>query len=363
MGKTNYKRYVVRREVTTLPLHTGRAPRWLFERMVNFVSAIIEIIVYEFGSREFLRRISDPIWFQALGCAAGFDWHSSGLTTTLCGAIKEAVLRLGEDVPLAVCGGKGKRALETPREILIFGDKWGFDADSLIEKSRLCAKIDNVLIQDGYDLYHHTFIFTKDGDWAVIQQGMNEKKRSARRYQWLSRDDLDFTQDPHTGVTCDLTGLILNLASRESEDARLAMLDFVRNDPHVMIGTLKKIQLEMPQRHYISPDDIDLKRLEKILTLIHEKEPKRYIDMVKIEGVGKRTVAALSLVAELVYTSPPSFKDPARFSFAHGGKDGHPFPVEKKVYDETIQFLKSAIETAKIGDREKIEAFRRLSLF
>jgi hypothetical protein len=353
----------MRREVTVLPLHTGKAPPWLFERMVKFASAVVEIVVYEFGPYEFLRRISDPIWFQAFGCAAGFDWHSSGLTTTLCAALKEGILLLGDEIPIAVCGGKAKRALETPKEILSYGEKWGIDVGRLIEKSRLCAKIDNVLLQDGYDLYHHTFIFTKDGDWAVIQQGMNEKKRNARRYQWLSKENLNLTQDPHTGVTCDDRGIILNLVSSESKPAQEAMLDFIKNNPDIMMSTIKKITMIMPERHYISQKDIDESRLRKILVAIHEKEPKEYIEMIKIHGVGRKTLAALSLVSELVYKSPPSFKDPARFSFAHGGKDGHPYPVQKNVYDETINFLRQAIDKAKIGDREKICALRRLSSF
>ncbi|MCX7858335.1 MAG: DUF763 domain-containing protein [Deltaproteobacteria bacterium] len=353
----------MQRKVTVLPLHTGFAPRWLFERMVKFVSAVTEIIVYEFGPYEFLRRIADPIWFQAFGCAAGFDWHSSGLTTTVCGALREGLLRLSKEIPIAICGGKAKKALDTPKDILSYGERWGIDVQALIEKSRLCAKIDNVLLQDGYDLYHHTFIFTKKGEWAVIQQGMNEASKTARRYQWLSVEGLDLTQDPHTGVTCDRTGLILNLASKESKPAQDAMLDFVKHDPETMMETLKKVTMTMPKRHYITKNDIDEQRLKRILTVIHEADPKRYIHMVNIQGVGKKTMAALSLVSELVYKSPPSFRDPARFSFAHGGKDGHPYPVNRKVYDETIEFLKNAIDKAKLGDKEKINALRRLSLF
>lgn len=353
----------MRREVTILPLHSGKAPRWLFERMVKFVSAITEIIVYEFGPKEFLKRISDALWFQALGCAAGFDWHSSGLTTTLCAALKEGISLLGDEIPLAVCGGKANKALKTPQEILMYGEKWGINAQDLIEKSRLCAKIDNNLIQDGYDLYHHTFIFTKDGEWAVIQQGMNLKKKTARRYQWLLRKDLNFIEDPHTAITCDERGLILNLATKESKPAHEATLDFLRKDPEQQISMLKKVTAYMPKRHYISKEDVDESRLKKILTLIHENEPREYLDVVKIEGVGKRTIAALSLVSELIYDCPPSFKDPARFSFAHGGKDGHPYPVNRKIYDETINFLKSVVEMAKIGNKEKLEALKRLSLF
>ncbi|MCS7280676.1 MAG: DUF763 domain-containing protein [Desulfobacterota bacterium] len=352
----------MRRKVTLLPLHHGKAPSWLFERMVKFACSVMEIILFEYNPHEFLKRISDPIWFQAFGSAAGFDWHSSGLTTTVCAAIKEASLVL-PDLPIAICGGKAKKALETPKEIIFYGEKWGIDVDSLIEKSRLCAKIDNVLLQDGYDLYHHTFIFTKDGSWAVIQQGLNETSRMARRYQWLSSENLDLVADPHTGITCDKTHTVLNLATKESKKAQEAMLDFVRQDPDLMMKDLKKITLSMPERHYISKDDLDMERLKKILTLIHENQPESYVDLIKIYGVGKKTIAALSLVSELIYQSPPSFKDPARFSFAHGGKDGHPYPVNRKVYDETIEFLKSAIEKAKLKDREKLDAMRRLSMF
>lgn len=321
----------------------------------------MEIIVSEFGPKEFLRRISDPIWFQALGCASGFDWHSSGLTTTLCASLKRAAQILGEDCQVAVCGGKGKNGFETPKEVISYCEKWGLNADQLINISRLCAKIDSVLLQDGYDLYHHTFIFTKDGDWAVIQQGMNKSTKTARRYQWFSKEDLDPLCEPHTGITSDLRMLVLNLLDRESEKCKEAILDFLKNPLDSIIQTMKKITLNMPKRHYISTQDLDMTKLKKILTLVYEREPGNFLDVLNTRGVGKKVIASLCLVSELIYKSPPSYNDPARFSFAHGGKDGHPYPLDKKTYDQTIDFLKEAIEKAKLGGREKLEALRRLS--
>lgn len=350
-----------KRAITNLPLHYGKAPAWLFSRMKRFSAAIIEVILMEFGSKELLTRLADPVWFQAMGCAAGFDWHSSGVTTTLCGALKEGLSMLGDDVPVAICGGKAKGAIATPNEIAAYGEKWGMDIENFIELSRLCAKIDNTAIQDGYSLYHHTFIFTRDGDWAIVQQGMNEKKRDARRYQWLSRCDLDLTCEPHTGITCDLRDTVLNLVAAESIDTQKAIVDFVKEDPDRMSDTWRKISLKMPERHYITAQDFNVNRLNKVFVNIHENQPESFKELLQIRGVGPRTISALSLVAELVYNRPPSFKDPARFSFAHGGKDGHPFPVERKTYDKTIEVLKTCVDKAKMGDREKLEAFKRLS--
>lgn len=350
-----------KRAITELPLHYGRAPAWLFSRMKRFCAAIIEIIIYEFGAKELLKRLSDPIWFQALGCAAGFDWHSSGLTTTLCGALKEGLLMVGSDVPIAICGGKAKKAITTPHEIEHYGEKWGVNVTEFIELSRLCAKIDNAAIQDGHNLYHHTFIFTKEGDWAVIQQGMNGAQKTARRYQWLSRNDLNLTVEPHTGITCDRPDKVLNLVARESISTQSAIVDFAKQSPDKMVKIWSEISIFMPKRHYIKEEDLDHKRLNKIFTCIYENEPSTFKDLLGIKGVGPKTLCALSLVAELVYESPPSFKDPARFSFAHGGKDGHPYPVDKKTYDTTIETLKVSIDKAKMGDREKLDALKRLN--
>ncbi len=353
----------MKRSVTSLPLHYGKAPRWLFERMTQLSAAVASLIVIEFGPGEFLRRIADPIWFQAFGCVAGFDWHSSGLTTTLCGALKEGLARSGDDLPLAVCGGKGKTALRTPEELKAYGERWSIDTDGLVAMSRLCAKVDNSLVQDGYDLYHHTFVFSKDGEWAIVQQGMNGGERTARRYQWFSREELDVTCEPHTGVTCDRTGTMLNLVAQESAPVRTATVDFIREDPDRMSKTWKEVCLAMPDRHYIKPADVDERRLVKMFRLLHEAPVETYKDVLQVRGVGPKTLAALTLVSEIVYDAPPSFKDPARFSFAHGGKDGHPFPVDRATYDHSITFLKECLDHAKVNDRDKIDAFRRLAKY
>jgi len=349
-----------KRAITNLPLHYGKAPAWLFSKMKSFAAAIMDVILMEFGERELLSRLSDPIWFQAMGCAAGFDWHSSGLTTTLCGALKEGLSLMGNDVPLAICGGKARSAMATPKEITLYGEKWGIDVKDFTQISRLCAKIDNAAVQDGYSLYHHTFIFTKEGDWAVIQQGMNKEKKDARRYQWFSRKDLDMTCEPHTGITCDTRDKVLDLVAAESSGSRSAIVDFVKENPDKMWRTWNDISLSMPKRHYITADDFDSNRLYKMFTILYENQPESFKDLLNIKGVGPRTLSALSLVSELVYDRPPSFQDPARFSFTHGGKDGHPFPVDKKTYDKTIDVLRICVDKAKIGDREKIQAFKRL---
>ena len=349
------------RHITSLPLHGGKAPAWLFAKMKRLSAALIEVIVLEFGPEEFLRRISDPLWFQAMGCAVGFDWHSSGLTTTLCGALKEGLIVCGDDMPIAICGGKAKRAVETPKDIAAYGEKWSMDTARFTELSRLCAKIDNTAIQDGYSLYHHTFIFTRSGQWAIIQQGMNGEARLARRYQWLSKENMDLLNDPHTGITCDNRGDVLNYTASESEKARAAVVDFAGEDPDKMIKTWNDITYSMPSRHYISARDFNEKRLQKMFRTIHESNPETFQDLLQIQGVGPRTISALSLVSELVYEAPPSFKDPARFSFAHGGKDGYPFPVDKKTYEGTIDFLRNTLDKARMGDKDKLDAFRSLS--
>lgn len=352
----------MKRAVTTLPLHTGRAPRWLFQRMVRLSAAIAELVILEQGAAELVRRIADPVWFQALGCAVGFDWHSSGVTTTLCGALKEG-LSHDSDAPVAVCGGKAARGRATPEDISRYASLWGVDSSSLVEISRMCAKIDSSLLQDGYGIYHHTFVFDREGHWAVVQQGLNREARTARRYQWFSRDNLDLFSDPHAGITCDTRDKVLNLVASDSEGARAAAVDFVSQDPDRMTQTWKKIALSMPKRHYISAVDVDERRLAKVFRLLHESDSETYRDIVAVRGVGPKTLAALALVSELVYETPPSFMDPARFSFAHGGKDGHPFPVDKKTYDRTIDSLQVCLDKARIGDREKIDALRRLSQY
>lgn len=357
----------MKRSVTTLPLHYGKAPRWLFDKMKRLSGAIASLIIIEFGPEELLRRLADPIWLQAFGCVVGFDWHSSGLTTTLCGAIKEGLSSHAEGLPVAVCGGKAATSRRTPQELAAIGEAWGMDTSRFVALSRLVAKIDNSLIQDGYTIYHHTFLVTRDGDWAVIQQGMSEEARTARRYQWfsggLSGGQPNLLCEPHTGITCDERGRPLNLVAVESAPAHSAILDFVGHDPDWMAKTWQEITLALPERHYISPADVDARRLGRVFRTLHESEAGTFKDLVQIPGVGPKTIAALSLVSELVYDTPPSFKDPARFSFAHGGKDGHPFPVDRKTYEESITFLRSCLDTVRVADRDKIEAFKRLSRY
>lgn len=350
-----------RRSITSLPLHGGKAPMWLFTKMKRLSAALMEVIIIEFGAEELLRRIADPIWFQAMGCVVGFDWHSSGVTTTVCGALKEGLALLGDDIPVAICGGKAGRAIRTPEDIALYGERWGMDTAPFVQLSRLCAKIDNTAIQDGYSLYHHTFFFTKKGDWAIVQQGMNGEKKDARRYQWLSRDNLDLLSDPHTGITCNDRGEVLNYAAGESRLARDSTIKFAKENPDDMAKTWHEIALSMPRKHYISERDFNEKRLYAMFRTIHEAQPETFKDLLGIQGVGPRTVSALALVSELVYNAPPSFEDPARFSFAHGGKDGYPFPVDKKTYEHSIEFIKTCLDKAKMGDRDKLDAFRRLS--
>jgi uncharacterized protein len=351
----------MKRSVTSLPLHYGKAPQWLFQKMKRLSAAIAEMVILEFGPEVFLRRMADPTWFQAFGCVVGFDWHSSGLTTTLCGALKEGLGPVADELSLGICGGKAKRAIQTPLELEVYGNRWGRDVSDLVQMSRLCAKIDNTAVQDGYSLYHHTFIFTRKGEWAIIQQGMSGKERNARRYQWLSGEHLDVTLEPHTGITCDHQGPVLNLVARDSTGARESIVEFSREGPDAMTKTWQGISLAMPKRHYIDPSDLDEKRLVNAFRIIHEANPQTFRELMEIRGVGKRTLSALALVSELVYHEPPSFIDPARFSFAHGGKDGHPFPVDRYTYEGTIDFLKICLDKARIGDKDRLAAFKRLS--
>ncbi len=351
----------MRRAVTSLPLHYGKAPGWLFSKMKRLAAAIVEIIVIEEGAEEFLARMADPVWFQAFGCALGFDWHSSGVTTTVCGAVKEAVLTLGDDFPVGICGGKAKRAIGTPGELEGYGERWDMNVSNLVAMSRLCAKIDSAAVQDGYNLYHHTFFFTRGGNWSIVQQGMSEKTRMARRYQWLSRKDLDVTSDPHTGISCDVTGEVLNFVAGQSRPAQQAVVDFARQLPEAMAKTWNEVALSLPERHYIIPADVNQTPLRKAFTALHESAPENFRDVMQIKGVGPKTISALALISELVYDRPPSFDDPARFSFAHGGKDGIPFPVDRKTYEKSIEFLKACLDRAKVGDKDKLDAFKKLS--
>ncbi len=352
----------MRKGFADLPLHRGKAPPWLFNRMVLLSKSIVEIIVEEFGTETFLERISDPIWFQSLGCVLGFDWHSSGLTTTVCGAIKEALRDIGNEINIFAAGGKGKVALKTPEEIRNVADKTGVDGDRLIYISRLVAKVDNTALQDGYNLYHHVIFFDGSGRWAIVQQGMSESEGYARRYHWFSGSVEDFVKEPHRGI-CSLRKhekIPLNMVAEESEDSRNVILSIFKEDSVKReIGKIKWLRL--PKRHYIRAEDLRFENVKKLLEKSKAFNIEDFKDILLIPGLGSKSLRALALVAEIIFGAEPSFKDPVRYTFAHGGKDGHPYPVERKVYDGTVESLKKAIERAKIGRREKIEAIKRLA--
>ena len=346
-----------------LPLHYGTAPAWLFERMKSLGREIIGVIVSEYDSGEFIRRLSDPFWFQAFGCVLGFDWHSSGLTTTVCGAIKEAVKGLEPDLGLFVAGGKGARSRRTPAEIELWGERLGLDPAGLVYASRMSAKVDSAAVQDGYQIYHHMFVFTGGGDWGVVQQGMNTENRLARRYHWLSESLSDFVCEPHKAVCCDGRGETLNMVARESTGARETSAGMAREKPEDVVRDMKGIQsLALPGRHEVTFADINPDRLRSILPKTYEEQPVDFERMLAMKGLGPKTVRALALVSELIYGEAPSRRDPARYSFAHGGKDGHPYPVDRRTYDSSIEFISDALEQVRVDRSEKMAAFRRLHL-
>ncbi len=351
----------MRTGIAHLPLHYGKAPKWLFQRMKALAREIITIIVEEFGPEEILRRLSDPFWFQAFGCVLGFDWHSSGLTTTVCGALKEGIKGMERDLGLFVAGGKGGTSRKTPREIEEVGHCLAVDAGPLIYASRMAAKVDSAALQDGYQIYHHSFIFTLKGSWAVIQQGMNEATRYARRYHWLGEGVSDFVCEPHSAICCDQRGIALNMVAKEASGARDTVALLSTQKPHLLISEVKKLQtLELPSSHQVLIKDVHPDRLYQIFTRTYERQPQDFETLLGMEGVGPKTIRALALLSDLVYGKKPSFRDPVRFSFAHGGKDGHPYPVDRKGYDKSIEILRRAVSSAKIGNREKLKAIQKL---
>ncbi len=344
--------------VANLPLHYGSAPSWLFEKMTKLAREITAVIASEFGVGEFLKRLADPYWFQSFGCVLGFDWHSSGLSTVTCGALKEGLKPLEKDLGLFICGGKGRASRKTPREIEAIGQKMALNANPLIYASRLSAKVDNNALQDSYQLYHHSFFFTKSGKWAVVQQGMNTKTSWARRYHWLSDDVEDFVCEPESAIACDHQAKVLNLVAQESRQARKTTAAISRQKPEKIVKTVKKMKLE--KRHQVLTSDINPENLKKIFLSTYERQPKDFETLLGMKGVGPKTIRALSLIADLVYGAPASARDPVKYSFAHGGKDGTPYPVDRKVYNDSIEFLRKAINRAKLGHYEKLHALRRL---
>lgn len=355
--------------VTELPLHYGSTPPWLFERMKTLARQITLVLVEEFGPLEVVRRLSDPFWFQAFGCLLGFDWHSSGVTTVVCGALKEALRDIAADTGLYVVGGKGKTSRRTPDELLVVGERTGVNPEPLIYASRMAAKVDNAGLQDGYQIYHHTFVYTPyggdGGAWCVVQQGMNPNVRLARRYHWLSTEPRDFVCEPHQAVCCDQRGdQVLNMVAHEAERAREMSARLAGERPELVARDLERLsELRLPRRHQTLLADIDPARIKKILLKTYERPPQDFEALLATEGVGPKTIRALALVSELIYGAPASFRDPVRFSYAHGGKDGHPYPIDRATYDRTIETLRAAVARARVGRREKLDALRRLAAF
>jgi len=343
-----------------LPLHYGHVPPWLAERMAKLGLAITESILAEYGKAEVIRRLSNPFWFQSLGAVMGMDWHSSGITTSVMGALKKSINPLSKELGIYICGGKGKFSRETPNELLRVADKTGLNGTELVRASKLSAKVDNTAVQDGFQLYLHNFILSSEGDWAVIQQGMNDFSSTARRYHWHSENLKSFVEEPHTGICGFNQGTILNLTAHEASETRLGVLAMTNERPNTMIAEVQK--LIMPVHHDVKSKDIDLKRLGSILWLAQEKKPADFEELLMLEGMGPKTLQSMALVSEVIYGTPSRFSDPARYSFANGGKDGHPFPVPVNVYDETIKVLQKAVEMAKIGNSEKQKAIKSLHL-
>jgi len=332
---------------------------------------ISQAIVEEAGPDELLRRLSDPFWFQALGCVLGFDWHSSGVTTTVCGALKQAYRRMGADLGIVVCGGKGAASRRTPSEIAAACEATGDDGERLTYASRLSAKVDSAAVQDGYQLYHHVFLFRPGGLWCVVQQGMNEDDRYARRYHWLSSDVSDFVFDPHSAIACDERRLSLNLVAGEGEHNRAAATELAGWQPDKLLREIGPwvredrplFELDMPRRHTLTTADVRPSQLKKVLLSTYEQQPARFEALLGMPGVGPKTLRSLSLIAELIYNAPASRRDPAAYSFAHGGKDGHPYEVNRPLYDENIDFLRQMVGRAKLEPNHRHHALKELAKF
>lgn len=349
--------------IASLPLHAGKAPPWLFSRMAVLSREIITYMVAEHGSREVLRRLSDPYWFQAFGCVLGFDWHSSGVTTTVCGAVKEGLRGVDRELGIFAAGGKGATSRKTPAQVTEAWERIGRDPEPLVYASRTAAKVDSAAVQDGYQLYHHAFFFTAEGDWCVVQQGMSDATRMARRYHWLSERVSSFAEEPHEAVCCDAQGETLNLVARESEGVRTGSVELAARPPELVLREMARVpELAMPVRHTLFPEmDIGSTQLQKFLVKTYERAPENFETLLGIPGVGPKTLRALSLASELVHGTPASVRDPAKYAFAHGGKDGTPFPVDRATYDRTIEILGLAINRAGAARTEKVQAFKRLA--
>src|ERR1700722_2461166 len=344
-----------------LPLHGGRVPTWLSERMTRLGSAIAENIIYNYGSGEFLSRLSDPFWFQAFGSVMGMDWHSSGITTSVVGALKRGLNPRAHELGLHVCGGRGKQSRKTPAELAAVANSAGLAGDALVRTSRLTAKIDNNAIAGGFQLYLHTFIVSDAGEWAVVQQGMNPANGLARRYHWHSASVRDFTCEPHTAIVGQHQGTIMNLVDAQAASAQQEMLGMVREEPQKILSEAAK--LTVPRHHDVRAKDVDLKRLGAVLAVAYERELRDCASLLLLEKLGPRELQSVALFGEVGPGAPRHFPDPAPFSFALGGKDRDPFPVPLKTYDESIAVLRRGLDSAKLGHTEKVEGFRRLERF
>lgn len=341
-----------------LPLHYGKVPAWLYERMSALGLSIVEAILADYGKDEVLRRLSDPFWFQSFGAVLGMDWHSSGITTSVMGALKRAINPQSTSLGLYICGGKGKLSKDTPMELLRAADHTGLAGDELVRASKLTAKVDNTAIQDGYQLYLHNFILSDQGNWTVVQQGMHDYDGTARRYHWHSENLKSFLDEPHTGINGISQGRILNLTAAGAISNRQGILTIAKTDPAKIIQEFA--HLVMPQRHDIQASDVDLKRLGALLYVTRELQTDNFEELLLLKGVGPRTMQSLALVSEVIHGGPSRFQDPARFSFAHGGKDGHPFPVPITIYDDSIAVLRKGIEKSKLGQSDKLRTINKL---
>jgi uncharacterized protein len=336
-------------------------PPWLSQRMEKLGTAIVESIVHRYGAAEFLSRLSDPCWFQALGCVMGMDWHSSGITTSVLSALKHGLNPRAHELGIHICGGRGKQSRKTPDELLEIADERNLDGNALVRTSRLTARIDNNAIGDGFQIYLHSFVVSASGEWAVVQQGMNQQTGLARRYHWHSASVRDFACEPHTGIVGEHKGTILNLVDRRAKPAHDALLEIAAEHPDKTIREVRRLSL--PRHHDVRIENVDLKRLGAVLAVSYERHLHDFASLLLLENLGPRTLQSLALIAEVVHGTPTRFSDPARFSFALGGKDRHPFPVPLKTYDESLSVLRSSLDRAKLGDTEKIDGLKRLDGF
>ena len=340
-----------------LPLHGGRVPAWLAARMTALGTAISESIIHHHGRSALLSRLSDPFWFQALGAVMGMDWHSSGITTSVLGALKRGLNPRAHELGVHVCGGRGRHSRNTPNELRTVAERRGLDGDALVRVSRLTARVDNNAIADGFQIYLHGFIVADDGEWAVVQQGLNPASRLARRYHWHSPAVRDFTSEPHTAIVGRPGGLIQNLVDQRATPAQEALLTIARTDPERTLHEARR--LVMPAHHDVRPQNVDLKRLGAVLAIAHDRELRDFASLLLVEQLGPRTLQSLALIAEVVHGAPSRFADPARFAFAHGGKDGHPFPVPLKTYDDSLGVLRRALDAARVDATDKLDGLER----